>query len=67
MDTKLTQLERKPTRGDALLDLLFMNREGMMEDMVDGSCLHRMTTKCSCSWSTNTSYNLQTTTLKKLV
>lgn len=39
MDTKLTQLERKPTRGDALLDLLFMNREGLMGDIVDGSCL----------------------------
>ena len=27
------QLVREPTRGDALLDLLFTNREGLVEDM----------------------------------
>lgn len=33
------QLVREPTRGDALLDLLFMNREVLVGDVVVGSHL----------------------------
>ena len=38
-DSFLTQLDSKPTRGGAPLDLLFTNREGLVGDMVVGSCL----------------------------
>ena len=33
------QLVSEPTRGGALLDLLFTNREGLVGDVVVGSCL----------------------------
>jgi len=46
-DNFLKQLESKPTRGGALLDLLFTNREGLVGDVVVGGCLgfsnHEMT------------------------
>uniref|UniRef100_A0A8B9CU89 Reverse transcriptase domain-containing protein n=1 Tax=Anser brachyrhynchus TaxID=132585 RepID=A0A8B9CU89_9AVES len=38
-DSFLTQLVREPTRGGAPLDLLFTNREGLVGDVVVGSCL----------------------------
>uniref|UniRef100_A0A493TTX5 Reverse transcriptase domain-containing protein n=1 Tax=Anas platyrhynchos platyrhynchos TaxID=8840 RepID=A0A493TTX5_ANAPP len=38
-DSFLTQLISEPTRGGAPLDLLFTNREGLVEDVIVGSCL----------------------------
>ena len=38
-DCFLTQLVSEPTRGGAPLDLLFTNREGLVEDVIVGSCL----------------------------
>ncbi|XP_042743410.1 uncharacterized protein LOC122188845 [Lagopus leucura] len=38
-DSFLTQLVREPTRGGALLDLLFANREGLVGDVKVGDCL----------------------------
>uniref|UniRef100_A0A493TF21 Reverse transcriptase domain-containing protein n=1 Tax=Anas platyrhynchos platyrhynchos TaxID=8840 RepID=A0A493TF21_ANAPP len=38
-DSFLTQLVSEPTRGGAPLDLLFTNREGLVEDVVVGTCL----------------------------
>jgi len=38
-DSFLTQLVREPTRGGALLDLLFTNREGLVGDVKVGDCL----------------------------
>ncbi|KAK4810498.1 LOW QUALITY PROTEIN: hypothetical protein QYF61_004278 [Mycteria americana] len=38
-DNFLTQLVREPTRGGALLDLLFTNREGLVGDVVVGGRL----------------------------
>ena len=38
-DSFLTQLVSEPTRGGALLDLLFTNREGLVGDVVVGSWL----------------------------
>lgn len=38
-DIFLTQLVREPTREGALLDLLFVSREGLVGDKVVGACL----------------------------
>ena len=38
-DSFLTQLVREPTRGGALLDLLFTNTEGLVGDVKVGDCL----------------------------
>ena len=38
-DSFLMQLVREPTRGGAPLDHLFTNREGLVGDVVVGSCL----------------------------
>uniref|UniRef100_A0A8B9TVH4 BACK domain-containing protein n=1 Tax=Anas platyrhynchos TaxID=8839 RepID=A0A8B9TVH4_ANAPL len=38
-DSFLTQLISEPTRGGALLDLLFTNREGLVEDVIVGNSL----------------------------
>ena len=38
-DSFLTQLVREPTRGGALLDLLFTNSEGLVGDVKVGDCL----------------------------
>jgi len=38
-DNFLMPLVREPTRGGALLDLLFTNREGLVGDVVVGDCL----------------------------
>ena len=38
-DSFLTQLVRDPTRGGALLDLLFTNRDGLVGDVKVGDCL----------------------------
>ena len=38
-DSFLTQLVREPKRGGAPQDLLFTNREGLVGDVVVGSCL----------------------------
>jgi len=38
-DNFLMQLVSEPTRGGASLDLLFTNREGIVEDVVVGGCL----------------------------
>ena len=38
-DSFLTQLVREPTRGGALLDLLFTNSEGLVGDVKAGDCL----------------------------
>ncbi|PKU48935.1 adaptin ear-binding coat-associated protein 1 [Limosa lapponica baueri] len=38
-DNFLTQLVREPTREGALLDLLFVNREGLVGDVMVGGCL----------------------------
>ncbi|KAK4831196.1 hypothetical protein QYF61_015928 [Mycteria americana] len=38
-DNFLTQLVREPTREGALLDLLFMNREGLVSHVMVGGCL----------------------------
>jgi len=38
-DNFLRQLVSEPTRGGALLDLLFTNREGLVGDVVVGGCL----------------------------
>jgi len=38
-DNLLTQLVREPTREGALLDLLFMNREGLVGDVMVGGHL----------------------------
>ena len=38
-DSFLTQLVREPTRGGALLDLLFTNSEGLLGDVKAGDCL----------------------------
>ncbi|XP_048785457.1 uncharacterized protein LOC125685961 [Lagopus muta] len=38
-DSFLTQLVREPTRGGALLDLLFANKEGLVGDVKVGDCL----------------------------
>ena len=38
-DSLLTQLVQEPTRGGALLDLLFTNREGLIGDVKVGDCL----------------------------
>ena len=38
-DNFLIQLVREPTRGGALLVLLLMNREGLVEDVMFRSCL----------------------------
>ena len=40
-DSFLTQLVREPTRGGALLDLLFTNREGLAGDVKAGDCLEQ--------------------------
>ncbi|GAB0178757.1 hypothetical protein GRJ2_000341000 [Grus japonensis] len=40
-DNFLSQLLSEPTRKDALLDLLFVNREGLVGDMTVGGCLGR--------------------------
>ena len=39
-DSFLTQLVREPTRGGALLDLLFNNREGLVGDVEVGQSDH---------------------------
>lgn len=39
VENKLSQLLHKPTRGAALLDLLFTKREGLVGDVVTGGCL----------------------------
>ena len=45
-DNFLVQLVRQPTRGGALLDLLFTNREGLLGDVeVRSSALGRVTMK----------------------
>ena len=36
-DSFLTQLVSEPTRGGAPLDLLFMNREGLVGEVVVGT------------------------------
>ena len=38
-DSFLTQLVQEPTRGGALLDLLFTNSEGLVGDVKAGDCL----------------------------
>ena len=38
-DNFLTQLVGEPTRGGALLDLLFTNREGLVGGVMVGGCL----------------------------
>jgi len=38
-DNFLTQLVSEPTRGDASLNLLFTNREGLVGDAVIGGCV----------------------------
>jgi len=38
-DNFLTQLVSEPTRGDASLDLLFTNREGLVGNVLGGGCL----------------------------
>ncbi|XP_040977464.1 uncharacterized protein LOC121232961 [Aquila chrysaetos chrysaetos] len=38
-DNFLSQVLREPTRKDALLDLLFVNREGIVGDVLVGGCL----------------------------
>jgi len=38
-DNFLTQLVSEPTRGSALLDLLFTHREGLVGDVVVRGCL----------------------------
>ncbi|KAK4826087.1 hypothetical protein QYF61_005046 [Mycteria americana] len=38
-DNFLTQLVTEPTREDALLDLVFVNREGVVGDVTVGGCL----------------------------
>ena len=38
-DNFLTQLVKEPTRGSKILDLLFVNREGLAEDVKVGGCL----------------------------
>ena len=38
-DNFLTQLVSEPTREGALLDLLFVNREGLVGDVMVGGCL----------------------------
>ncbi|GAB0210316.1 mitochondrial enolase superfamily member 1 [Grus japonensis] len=38
-DNFLSQILSEPTRKDALLDLLFVNREGLMGDVMVGDCL----------------------------
>ncbi|MCQ4179287.1 hypothetical protein FK518_27320 [Klebsiella pneumoniae] len=38
-DSFLMQLVREPTRGGALIDLLFTNREGLVGDVKVGHCL----------------------------
>ena len=38
-DHFLTQLVREPTRGSNILDLLFVNREGLVGDVKVGGCL----------------------------
>ena len=38
-DNFLLQLVRDPTRGGALLDLLFTNRESLVGDVEVGGCL----------------------------
>ena len=38
-DDFLSQVLSEPTRKDALLDLLFVNREGLVEDVMVGGCL----------------------------
>ena len=38
-DSFLTQLVQEPTRGGALLDLLFTNSEGLVGDVKAGNCL----------------------------
>ena len=38
-DSLLTQLVQEPTRGGALLDLLFTNRDGLVGDVKVGDCL----------------------------
>lgn len=40
-DNFLSQVFSKPTRKDAFLHLLFLNREGLMEDVMGGGCLAR--------------------------
>ena len=37
-DNFLTQLVREPTRGSNILDLLFVNREGLVGDVKVGGC-----------------------------
>ena len=38
-DNFLTQLVREPTRGSKILDLLFVNRGGLVGDVKVGGCL----------------------------
>ena len=38
-DNFLTQLVKEPTRGNKILDLLFVNREGLVGDVKVGGCL----------------------------
>lgn len=38
-DNFLTQLVKEPTRGSKILDLLFVNREGLVEDVKVRGCL----------------------------
>ena len=40
-DSFLTQLVQEPTRGGALLDLLFTNSEGLLGDVKAGDCLEQ--------------------------
>lgn len=38
-DSSLTELACQPTKGEALLDLLFTNREGLVGEVAVGGCL----------------------------
>ena len=46
-DNFLTQLVKEPTRGSKILDLLFVNREGLVGDVKVGSRLRQGTTEGS--------------------
>ena len=40
-DNSLTQLVKEPTRGSKILELLFVNREGLVGDVKVGGCVRQ--------------------------